>query len=546
MNRSPAQIFSSHLLAGLASGGVSSIFVSPGSRSQALAIAAWQLAEAGVVGLRVRIDERSAAFQALGVGKVTQTPAIAICTSGTAVANYHPAVLEAFHSGVPMLLLTADRPSELRGTGANQTTDQVGIYAGAVLRCIDVPAPADDESDEELAYRASFLVDQIWEAMAERPGPVQVNVCLREPLSATAPNAAELFAKLMAGAEDGEESSESGCGEDCACHQNEFADGATLVDLRLPTVVVAGDGGHLAQYYCTGVPVFAEPSSGARHLGESIPGYLAAMQASPHLVEQIEQVLVFGKPTLSRAIQALLKRPGMRVIVEPGNHDAVRPRPEAILLGNSVDLVGEPRMEWLEAWREAAAAVATLASSEPDEAVTRRSLIEAVYDSSDANTPLLLGASSLIREADRWAPAKELPVYSNRGLAGIDGTVATGIGLAMATAQNTEKAPQVRVLLGDVTVLHDAGSFSVDEHDHALNLQVIVGNDNGGSIFSGLEVAQSIAGEPFEKLFRTPQKVSLKALAEAYGWNYLLVSRNHDLTQALKTAGLVLIEVQLA
>jgi 2-succinyl-5-enolpyruvyl-6-hydroxy-3-cyclohexene-1-carboxylate synthase len=567
MTRSPAQVFAANLLAGFVAEGVEHAFVSPGSRSQALAIAAWQLAENGALDLRVRLDERSAAFQALGVGKLTGMPALLICTSGTAVANYHPAALEAHHSGVPMVLLTADRPLELRGTGSNQTTNQVGIFADSVGLCIDVEAPAADESDDELAARARQVVAQVFSALAERPEPVQVNVCLREPLSGMEPSAADVLSGLLADLEfnaeegadtDAESGSGSGtesegCGDHCNCHA---ASGSsdTVIDLGLKTIVVAGDGGYLAEYYCHGIPLFAEPSSGVRHLPQSLLGYLAGLKNAPELLEQVEQVLVFGKPTLTRPIQALIKREGIKLYVEPGLHDAVVPTASAIKLGDDVDLVGEPSLEWFEAWAKACELPA--ASAQTDGPLTRAQLVAEVYAASGKNTPLLLGASSLIREADRVAPAKEVPVFANRGLAGIDGTVATALGMAAATARKVTgeasqgtskpKVPMTRALMGDLTLFHDAGSLAVSEADQDLQLQIVVGNDNGGSIFNGLEVAQTIEAKPFETLFKTPQRVSIKALAEAYGWRYLLVENTDELREALKATGLVLIEAVLA
>ncbi|MEY4437353.1 MAG: hypothetical protein RL100_817, partial [Actinomycetota bacterium] len=137
----PAQNFAAHLLAALAKAGVRNFFLAPGARSQALAIAAGQLADAAKINLHIRLDERSLGFNAIGAALASGEPSVLITTSGTAVANLHPAVLEAHHSGVPLILLTADRPHELRGVGANQTTNQIGIFADAVRECIDVPAP---------------------------------------------------------------------------------------------------------------------------------------------------------------------------------------------------------------------------------------------------------------------------------------------------------------------------------------------------------------------------------------------------------------------
>ncbi|MEY2915648.1 MAG: hypothetical protein RL454_577, partial [Actinomycetota bacterium] len=194
--QSPAQVLAANLLAQLAANGVDHVFLAPGARSQALAIAAGQLADAGYIQLHVRLDERSLAFQALGVGLASGFPAAVITTSGTAVANLHPAVLEAHHAGIPLILLTADRPAELRGVGANQTTNQVGIFADAVRSCTDVSAPASIDSAEALAKQAEELaVNAITQAVTES-GPVQLNLGFREPLSATEPSAVAIFDQI--------------------------------------------------------------------------------------------------------------------------------------------------------------------------------------------------------------------------------------------------------------------------------------------------------------------------------------------------------------
>ena len=190
-SNSPAQAFSATLLAALANAGVRNFFLAPGARSQSLAISAGQLADANKIKLHIRLDERSLGFTALGAALCSGEPSVIITTSGTAVANLHPAVLEAHHSGVPLILLTADRPHELRGVGANQTTNQIGIFADAVRECVDVPAP--NGNDGELREAAELALNAIAVAMGydgDQPGPVQLNLAYREPLSAIEPNAA--------------------------------------------------------------------------------------------------------------------------------------------------------------------------------------------------------------------------------------------------------------------------------------------------------------------------------------------------------------------
>lgn len=558
---SPAQVLAANLLSQLVANGVDHIFLAPGARSQALAIAAGQLAEAGHVQLHVRLDERSMAFQALGIGLSSGFPAALITTSGTAVANLHPAVLEAYHAGVPMILLTADRPAELRGVGANQTTNQVGIFGQAVTECIDVPAPSDQDSQDQLQTLATELALNSIATAVNQPGPVQLNLCFREPLSSAEPNAAGIFEAIIDEEPDAtsgivlaehepehepdhESDHEHEHDEDCAhLHQIDTPLGEpdSVIDLSLKTVVIAGDGGYLARWYTTGLPLLAEPSSGVRGLPEAVAGYLWLLDQRTDLVQEIEQVLVFGKPTLSRQIQALLKKPGLRILTDPGRHGVFNPTGIGQPLGDDIEFVGEPDRAWLKAWQSAGS---DLLAEQPQatsaNGITRRQLVEAVYSAARKTTPLVLGASRLIREADRWAPLKERTVFANRGLAGIDGTIATATGIAM-----THPGAKVRVLLGDLTLLHDASSLVIDPIDANLNIQLVVGNDGGGTIFEGLEVAKNLPKDAFEKLFRTPQKVNLELLAGAYGWSYQRVATKEDLEQALKSSGHLLIDVAL-
>ncbi|MEY4980980.1 MAG: hypothetical protein RL174_318, partial [Actinomycetota bacterium] len=248
-NQAPAQVFAAHLLATLAKAGVREFYLAPGARSQALAIAAGQLAEAGKINLHVHLDERSLAFNALGAAMTTGEPSVIITTSGTAVANLHPAVLEASHSGIPLILLTADRPHELRGVGANQTTNQVGIFADAVRECIDVPAPNGADGDRTEAVE--LAISAISTALGfdgVQPGPVQLNLAFREPLSSLEPNAAALSPSYAFPQE--------------FTPRPDFA----VLDAAIPTVVVAGANAgesavELAESF--GWPLFAEPSSGA-------------------------------------------------------------------------------------------------------------------------------------------------------------------------------------------------------------------------------------------------------------------------------------------
>ena len=521
---SPAQRVAAEFLALLAASGVEHIYLAPGARSQALAIAAAQLASAGKIKLHVRLDERSLGFQALGSGLATGVPTALIVTSGTAVANLHPAVLEASHSGVPILLLTADRPHELRGVGANQTTNQVGIFADGVRACFDLEAPTEDApAHEDVRYVVASALANATGTTGNQPGPVQVNLAFREPLSGPEPNAAQLVV------------------EPGAIEPAEWSMEFALLDGQVPTVVVAGaDAGpeatELAEAF--GWPLLAEPSSGARFGDNAILGYKLVITQRRELADNIGRVIVFGKPTLSRQITSLFSRDGVEVIVVRSRtmgHFNVGGRASAFVDELTVD--SEPDGAWLESWRIADQQVRLGVDVSGE--LGRRELVEQVWQATEGAQNLVLGASRLIREAETWAPAKGINVFANRGLAGIDGTIATATGIAIATGQLT------RVLLGDLTFLHDAGSLAIEPGSESLDIQLVVGNDGGGSIFESLEMRASLDDATFDKLFRTPQTASIAGLAAAYGWKHVLVANESQLSSALKQTGRVVIEVAL-
>lgn len=503
MSKPSSQSFAAELLATLVACGAKHLYLAPGARSQALAIAADQLANASKADLTIRIDERSMGFVALGRAMATGRPSVLMTTSGTAVANLHPAVLEAHHSGVPMILLTADRPARLRGKGANQTTNQVGIFSDAVIRCIDVSVPELEEFDpKELATQAIEL------ATGENPGPVQLNLQFQEPLSDLIPDAS----KILVG--------------EVALHRASTETSTLEVVISDRAVVVAGAGaGSKAVKFAeaANLPLLAEPTSGARYSKQLVVDYIGAL--SGELGGLVDQVFVFGKPTLSRPIQRLIANAKVWVS-ESKTHGHFDPSGNSLGYADELIPLGTAEQSWVDSWREQAAFVSK-----------RGDLAKAVWEATESNHQLLFGASQIIREADRALPAKEVSVFANRGLAGIDGTVATAIGLA----QNGKKT---RVLLGDLTLLHDASSLNLTGVT-GLDIQVIVGNDHGGEIFKKLEVAQLLPQDSLERLFLTPQNVDLGGLAMAYGWEYLTVGSIDELTKAMQRSGQLLIDYQL-
>jgi 2-succinyl-5-enolpyruvyl-6-hydroxy-3-cyclohexene-1-carboxylate synthase len=528
---SDAQRVAARLLAGLTRSGVSHFLIAPGARSQALALAAEQLESAGLAKVVVRLDERALAFTALGLGLAGELAAV-ITTSGTAVANLHPAVLEAHHAGVPMLLLTADRPAALRGTGANQTTMQPSIFADATRATFDLSADAalKDATVDELVLEA--LTQALGTDPDGQPGPVQLNIQFQEPLSALEPNAAEVALRLEA-----------------AAPTPAKAPPATPVPWVERTVVLAGAGaGAAANEFAAGggYPLFAEPSSGARFGPQLVRRYADLSDSEP--AGQIERIIVFGKPTLHRRVLALLSRPQVElVVVHDRHHGHFNPSGRAathLAAASAVRPEAQPASEaWLAAWLAAEGELPGPAGAVEQ---NRVELVQAVFKAAaeDPASRLLLGASELIRVADRFAPAEQVNCLANRGLAGIDGTIATALGLAIA-----EPEAQLRVLLGDLTLLHDASSLNLSglgqggSHGNP-NLQLIVGNDSGGRIFENLPIAALASEQQFERLFITPQRVDLAALAQAYGWRYFKTSAQ-SVAVLMGERGPVLIDVSL-
>jgi 2-succinyl-5-enolpyruvyl-6-hydroxy-3-cyclohexene-1-carboxylate synthase len=561
----PATEFSVALLGELIGRGVRDIVLCPGSRSQALALAAAAWEQDGRVRLRVRIDERVAGFLALGIAVETARPVVIITTSGTAVANLHPAVLEAHHCGVPLILLTADRPVELRGIGSNQTTDQVGIFGSAVGWVQDVPPPVD-------ASGAASLARETFAAAVGMPGPVQLNLSFRDPLSGTveglppigvpgAPVGGPIRARPLADAPH--------------------------------TVVIAGHGaGAEAEAFARslGVPLLAEVSSGSRFGPNLVVAYRELLDEAD-FGGRVERAVVFGHPTLSRQVPALLNRADVVVHVVRGTSaDAYNPGHRAASIDVSVTHDGTPDDSaegrvWLGSWVHASRSILAGAaepspssasrasdSQDPDseapdsqapgrpgdfareqlatfrEPVTRRGLVEAVWSVTWPHDRLVLGASRLIREADMVVPGKRIAVHANRGLAGIDGTIATAIGIALSSqdAEDGGSSGITRVLVGDLTALHDVGALLFGGGEIRPRIQLIVGNDGGGTIFDGLAVADTAPVDLFDRVQYTPQSVDFRALAGAYGWQYRSARNRGELDEALAASeNPTLVEVPL-
>jgi len=549
---SPAADAAAALIADLIAHGVRDLVLSPGSRSQALALAAVHFADRDLLRVHVRIDERVAGFTALGLSRETGVPTAIVCTSGTAVANLLPAVMEAFHSGIPMLLLTADRPPELRGIGANQATAQPGLFAPFVRSHLDAPVPGDGEWTGLAAHAVATAMGADAEgALPGVAGPVHLNLPTREPLSGVVPQI-----DVVPGA---------------APRPSSVA--PLALDRGPRTVVIAGaDAGPQAEEIAHrgSWPLIAEIVSGARFGRQIVHGYRRLLE-EPALGGRIERVVVVGHPTLSREAARLLSRADIDVIAVWHGGEDLNLNGRTRAAASVVVAEGAADREWLGAWLTASAALAVdlsetapdaegLASTDPAarrdavrtelEAVRRpldrELLVDAVWRATWPHDRLMFGSSRLVRVADGVLGGKKVPVHANRGLAGIDGTIATATGIAAAS--QAEGAHGVtRVLLGDLAFLHDVGALLLPPDEQAPRMQVIVGNDGGGTIFDGLEVAESARPADLDRAFYTPHGVPLEHLARAYGWEYQRVTTRSALDQVLTTpvAGRQIIEVPL-
>lgn len=576
MTQSPASDQAAVLLSELVANGVRDLVLAPGSRSQALALAATTLARQGLLRVHVRIDERVAGFTAIGIARETRVPVAVVCTSGTAVGNLLPAVMEAFHAGVPLLLLTADRPPELRGVGANQATVQPGMFRSFVRMEVDAQTPgpslrlADARSVQATssgtqeggsgtpegswtglgvqAVRAALGLDG--HGIPGVAGPVHLNLPMREPLSAASDITAE-----------------PGPAPQPA------SPAPTTLERGPRTVVIAGaDAGADAEAlsYDGGWPLIAEIVSGARYGRLIVHGYRQLLRDET-LGGRIERVIVFGHPTLSREVAALLGRADVEVIAVRAGGEALNLNGRTRAIAAASVVPGAPDREWLGGWMAASATASVdLAPPAPDhdglyssdkaarldavraeleavrQPIDRALLADALWRATWPHDRLVFGSSRLVRVADQVLGGKKVPVHANRGLAGIDGTIATAVGIALAS--QADGAPGVtRVLLGDLTFLHDVGALLLPHDEPSPRVQVVVGNDGGGTIFDGLEVAASAPRDDLDRVLYTPQRVELPQLAAAYGWEFAQVTTRAALDQALTApvAGPQIIEVPL-
>ena len=576
----PATLLARAVVASLVEAGVKRVVISPGSRNAPLTYALADAAQAGYLQLRVVVDERSAAFVALGASRSDwlheglARPAVAVMTSGSAVANAHPAVVEADAAGVPLIILSADRPHALVNTGASQTTVQTGIFGAATRYQADL---GDTNASGAVANQVRRAVAAASGRLSLDPGPVHLNVRLAPPLAPAAPwQVPHLEPKThwLRARKPLEEQLNGVTVSQVGCRLG--------LDPARRGVIVVGDNddAELAHFaaslaHAWGWPLLAEPTSLVRTDANAVAAYSALLAGGDgsasgdgaQLSQEIEQLLVVGHPTLTRPIGALLAREDIYQVVltnrarwsdVSGQAAYVTTLEQALSSLNTPDVragagagadadaggdasasaaagagagVGKNAASplWLQRWLQAGqqqlnatsvtkAAQMALTTWQATSQYESHSQSTAIHsDGLESSVTLIAASSMTIRYLDARLPAgKQLkkmpgPVVANRGLAGIDGTISTAVGLAWASGQ------PVRVIIGDLAAAHDLTGLVKAVTETEVDLQVIVLDDHGGKIFSGLEYGASELSNYFPRFFTTAQQVDFAQAAAAFG-----------------------------
>ena len=492
--------------------GTEHVVIAPGSRNAPLSWAFAQAEKAGLIKIQVRIDERDAGFLALGISKVTGKPVPVVVTSGSAVANLLPAIVEAFHSAVPVIVLSADRPASARGKSAPQTINQFGIFGTFVKSQIDV---APDQTD---LSEVSKVIDL---TITNRPGPVQVNVQFELPLL---PDLENLDWQLKP------PSLKSFSKTDLKQKQ---------ISVPARGIFVVGDNAdpesvreidQISQDI--GWPVIWEPTANAHMLKNSISHGVVLLQAD--IAPKVDAVVTFGTVGLSRVILGLLKSVPIHLAIHSATSGSDLPDPVSSakeIFDCVPKLETKTDLEWLSQWQvldhKAASAVTTALT--PD-TLTGPSAAQLVWDQTGKDDQLFVAASWPVRHLEAYAAKRDgLHVFGNRGANGIDGLISTAIGVGIGTSKRTV------LLMGDIAFLHDLGGLNLGEEQAAPNLTVVVLDNNGSGIFSQLEQGADEYQEHYEKVFGTPHGKDLWVIAESLGIPAKQVTSKTELKFALQS-----------
>lgn len=485
----------------LARGGVRDVVLCPGSRNAPLAFAVQAADAAGRLRLHMRIDERTAGFLAVGLAVASRLPVPVVMTSGTAVANLGPAVLEANYARVPLVVLSANRPYEMLGSGTNQTVEQLGPFGSQVRTTISLD-PADEESasadcasykHQNSLWRSAVcrVLDAACGTRSGNAGPVHFDIPLGEPLVPDhAPGEC-----APEGREDGRAWTLTQC---------VTLDVPLDIDLTPDTVVISGHGAGLRPELSE-LPTVAEPTA---------PMHGPALHPLALPLLKPRQAIITGRPTLHRPVAKVLADPNVTVYAVTTGPRWLDVSGNVVGTGTRAIVTGASRPEWLAYCRELSARATEVVRAElaTQPKPTGLHVAAVVMDSLREGDQLLLGASNPVRDAALVSyPRPGITVLSNRGVAGIDGTVSTAVGAALHHDGRTV------ALLGDLTFLHDASGLLLGPGEpRPADLTIVVANDDGGGIFELLEQGDPQYAGVFERVFGTPHGMDLAALCAAY------------------------------
>ena len=472
--------------------GITDVVISPGSRNAPLTMAFYEASKKNLIHLHTRIDERTAAFFALGITKATKKPVPVVCTSGTAVANYHPAVLEASHSNSPLLVITADRPAELRRTGANQTTEQAGIFGKAVRYFADISGAA---------YPMILPLNSL------RSGPVHLNVQFAEPLVA-----------------DGDSDWLTNLKVNPPADFNRKAPGTFYTKSTRGVLIVGHDRAGFAvaevEKFAADLqwPLIAEDPLSFKESIQHASIFLTSQTITDELAP--DTAVIIGRTTLSRPINRLITTARKSIVIDPRilTVDSERKADQKF---TSLPVVEAPPIDadYLERWQKFAGRAAKKLQGLDlwSEALVARGIAAGIQ----SGTSIFIASSRPIRDIEGFAsPRDGVETFANRGLAGIDGNISTALGIA-------SQRKQTIAVLGDLSFLHDITGLINDED---INLKIIVIDNNGGGIFSTLS-HRGVDG--FESIFGTPHNLDLSKVAESLGVQASIVTKQSDLVAEL-------------
>ncbi len=500
--------------------GVRHAVIAPGSRSTPMAVA---LADRDEMQVHVVHDERSAAFVALGLG-LDDGPALLLCTSGTAAANFYPAVVEAGLSEIPMIVLTADRPEDLRGVGAPQTIDQIDLYGRHVVWSRDPGVPV----DAERSLWRELAVDTWSHALR---GPVQLNLAFREPLLGDTgdlpPRSGETPRSSAHGAPSGRRSDAVPAVE--SPRGLIVVGGRSCVDVEAVSALVER----------TGWPIVADPVSQMRHLPGAIATADAILRNERFAADHVPEVIVrIGRPAASKVLAQWTARATTAgtTLLQVGGPGLIDPDHNVTAIVTIDDLLAAlpstsaADRDWIEAWRSAdrvADGVIVDRLSRFDE-LTEPGVARALADTIDDDADLVVASSMPVRDLE-WFGGGRARAYANRGANGIDGVLGTALGRALGGRTTF-------VLLGDLAFVHDSNALTA-LHARDADLRIVVVDNDGGGIFSFLPQATALPPERFEQLFGTPLGVDIVALATSYGLEARTVQAVDELVEQLAQPG---------